>query len=78
MATQEYLLPDEMYSPAHDIRNFQASTRLLLLPYAVTDADDVTGKSHTQLRTPVFIPELQESQDETRTELWEAGEFVEV
>lgn len=43
------------------------------LPTPLPGADDVA-----QLRTPVFIPELQETQDETRTELWEEGEFLEV
>lgn len=31
-----------------------------------------------QLRTPVFIPEIEKYQDETRSGLWEAGEFIEV
>lgn len=71
-----------VYSPTHDMRNAQASTLLLLLTYNVTGADDVTttptGNYCTQLRTPVFIPEVQESQDEIRAGLWEEGEFVEV
>ena len=45
-------------------------------------ADTDNGRSQwhrrIQLRTPVFIPETQAYEDEIRTGLWEAGEFVEV
>lgn len=73
----------DMYSTSYSPGS-QASTPLFTRPhiyvcYVVNYHHDVGNAENVfQLRTPVFISETQAYEDEIRTGLWEAGEFVEV